>query len=264
MNCNCVPPKNAVVRVSQNAKSAGKEYFTCPTRECNFFAWAGEYIPMSIAFGRNRSNNNNSKAPKSNNNTNKGSPQKINGKHEARLSIYDISQPPVEIWLSMQCPCMPVVEDLFSRLPQDKVKYSHSLKMWLFSFSVYDRIAQEFLTPPFDGLRLVELPRFLVKGLASFQKKVNKLNKGPELVLNLTPSVLSTLLPFQLETVHFVAKHGGRALLGDDMGKNSYNYTHYVFMNRILYLYCCSSVQVVGKLSKQSRVCYIIVNSGQF
>jgi hypothetical protein len=65
----------------------------------------------------------------------------------------------------------------------------------------------------------VELPRFLSKGLGSYQKKVNKLNAGPELTLHLTPKVNATLLPFQMDAVKFVARRGGRALLGDDMGE---------------------------------------------
>lgn len=217
MNCNCVPPKPAVVRVSHTTKSAGKEFFSCPTSECGFFAWAGEYIPMSLAFGRNRPNNQAKPANAYSNNS--SSPQKVNGKHEAKIMIHEISGPPVEIWLSLLCPTTPVVNDLFTRLPQDKCKFSNSLKMWLFTYSLYEKIVTEFLTPPFENMRLVELPRFLSKGLGSYQKKVNKLNAGPELTLHLTPKVNATLLPFQMDAVKFVARRGGRALLGDDMGE---------------------------------------------
>jgi hypothetical protein len=225
MNCDCVPPKHAVLHVSHNLKSAGREFFSCPTRECKFFAWAGEYIPMSMAFGRNRQANTakqgNSYAKRD------SSPQKVNGKHEVKVMLYEITPPPVEIWLSLQCPSSPVVNDLFARLPQDKVKFSNTLKMWLFSFSVYERVVQEFTTPPFESMHVPELPKFLATGLASYQKKVNKLNKEGEQELNLSPRIVSTLLPFQLEAVKYVVKRGGRALLGDDMGKTApFSYCH--------------------------------------
>jgi hypothetical protein len=155
MNCDCVPPKHAVLHVSHNLKSAGREFFSCPTRECKFFAWAGEYIPMSMAFGRNRQANTakqgNSYAKRD------SSPQKVNGKHEVKVMLYEITPPPVEIWLSLQCPSSPVVNDLFARLPQDKVKFSNTLKMWLFSFSVY-------CNTPFQRFGLAEITEYIICG----------------------------------------------------------------------------------------------------
>ena len=218
MNCNCIPPKHAVSRISTKPTSAGKEYFVCPVGACKFFTWAGAYMPMSIAFrnGGGKSGYNRG----SNDNSHNRSPQK-NGKQEAKLMIYEIiTGPPVQIWLSMQAPSSAVVNDLFSvRLPQDKCKFSQGLKMWLFSLELYDRIAQEFLTPPFESIHLVDLPKSLAKGLRAYQKRLNKLDIPAEPVLNLSDHLRATLLPFQLDAGKFVVRRGGRALLGDDMGK---------------------------------------------
>jgi hypothetical protein len=188
----------------------------------------------------------------------------VNGKHEAKIMLHEISGPPVEIWLSLLCPTTPVVNDLFTRLPQDKCKFSNSLKMWLFTYSLYEKVVTEFLTPPFENMRLTELPRFLSKGLGSYQKKVNKLNAGPELVLNLTPKVNATLLPFQLEAVRFVARRGGRALLGDDMGTA---HTLLCALRRLTYLtvehFLRLYLQGAGRLCRRLRACCTSVSSGR-
>lgn len=217
MNCQCVPPKPAVVKVSQNAKTGGKEFFCCPINTCGFFAWVGQDMPMSLAFGRNKQAN--SGKSSSYNHGSSSSPPKTNGKHDAKVMVHEIQEgPPVVIWLSLQCPSTPVVNDLFSRLPSAQCKFSNSLKMWLFSFELYDRIIEEFHTPPFESIKPPELPRFLAKGLASYQKRISKLNCAREPVLRLGEQVLSKLLPFQLEAVKFVVRRGGRAMLGDEMG----------------------------------------------
>jgi hypothetical protein len=91
--------------------------------------------------------------------------------------------------------------------------------MWLFNLDQYERIIEEFSTPPFAAIRVPELTRFLYKGLTFYQKKINKLNLGLNPPLNLPPQILDKLLPFQLEGVRFVVRRGGRALLGDEMGE---------------------------------------------
>jgi len=173
---------------------------------------------MSLAFGRSRFPNKSKKAEASKS----SSPQKVNGRFEAKLLVHEIIEgPPVEIWLSIQCPTTPVVNDLFSRLPPGKSKFNNGLKMWVFNFDQYERIKYEFTTPPFDAIYLPDLVKFLAKGLVNFQKKFNKLNVGADPPLNLTPLIRSKILPFQLETVKFVVRRGGRALLGDEMGKHN-------------------------------------------
>lgn len=221
MNCQCNPPKLAVVKVSQNPKSAGKEYFSCPggygSSGCGFFVWVGANMPMSLAFGRNKFQNKSKKATETIQNA---VPQKVNGKFEAKLMVYEILEgPPVEIWLSIQCPSTPVVNDLFSRLPPGKSRFNNGLKMWLFNFDQYERVMTEFLSPPFESIHLPDISKFLAKGLAFYQKKVNKLNFGLDPPLNLNERVLKKILPFQLEAVKFVVRRGGRALLGDEMGE---------------------------------------------
>lgn len=222
MNCQCVPSKPAVVRVSQSARSGGREFFCCPINNgCGFFAWVGQDIPMSLAFGRNRPQT--TGKPSSygvGSSRSSNSPQKTNGKFEAKICVHEILEgPPFVIWLSLQCPATPVINDLFSRLPPQQCKFSNTLKMWLFTFEMHDKIVTEFFTPPFESLRLVDLPRFLSKGLANFQRKVLKLNWELEPALNLNAGILDKLLNFQLEAVKFVVRRGGRAMLGDEMGK---------------------------------------------
>ena len=222
MNCACDPPKHAVVRVVQKlGPTCGREFFTCPTSTCKFFSWVGASMPMSIQGNSFRGGFNNSKSSRSNfNKGNDQSPQKTKGRYDAKIGIHEVvNGPPVEIWLSLQCPSSDVVNDLFARLPVGKCNFSSSLKMWLFSIDVIDRIMEEFLTTPFENFRLPDLPKFLAKGLATYKKKINRLDLPADPVVNLDAGVLGMLLPFQLEAVKFVIRHGGRALLADDMGK---------------------------------------------
>ncbi len=229
MNCLCNPPQLAVLKTCNNEKNPGKQYFTCPnphqSARCKLFTWVGASMPMSLAFGRSRfpSKSKKTEANKS------ASPQKVNGRFEAKLLVHEIIEgPPVEIWLSIQCPTTPVVNDLFSRLPPGKSKFNNGLKMWVFNFDQYERIKYEFTTPPFDAIYLPDLVKFLAKGLVNFQKKFNKLNVGADPPLNLTPLIRSKILPFQLETVKFVVRRGGRALLGDEMGKHTMREKHHL------------------------------------
>jgi hypothetical protein len=133
-----------------------------------------------------------------------------------------VEGPPLEIWLSLQCSYSPVVQDFFKALKTEKVVFNNGLKMWLFSYEMYERVVREFMSSPFEGLHLIELPRFMAKGFKSYLKRLSKLKVtevGPEVAVNIPPKLMDTLLPFQLEAVKFIIRRGGRGMLGDEMGE---------------------------------------------
>jgi hypothetical protein len=220
MNCECNPPKLAVIKVSQKENSAGKQYFTCPNRECKFFVWAGAHMPASISgvFMQKKSSNYNSYQLVSNRSR---SPPKSGRPDDVKVLVHEVIEGhPIEIWLSMQCPSNPVIEDMFKRLGPTKCKFKNELRMWTFNFEVYDKVVSEFTTPPFHGLHLQELPKFLANGFSNYLRRLRKLALGPTPQINLDDKILGVLLPYQLEAVRFVVRRGGRALLGDEMGKS--------------------------------------------
>ena len=217
MNCLCDPPRPCTTKVSQKQnENNGKSFFTCATNSCNFFAWQGSYIPASIGGARR-----NKRGPGSSSSKMHGSPAKVNGKHQVRVLIHEITgYPPVEIKISIQTPSSPVINDLFARMPPEKCSYNHGLKMWILSFSLYDKIVAEFHTPPFSSFHLDELPNFLTNGLSKFLRRLPKVAVGSDSSLQVDPALLAVMMPFQVESLRFVINHGGRALLADDMGIN--------------------------------------------
>ncbi len=96
-------------------------------------------------------------------------------------------------------------------------QFHEKLKLWAFDFHVYDDVVSELQSTRFNEYAVVELPRFLVNGL---KKYIHALPKTIEAhpVLHLEAPLLAVLRPFQLEGIRFVVRHGGRALIGDEMG----------------------------------------------
>lgn len=85
----------------------------------------------------------------------------------------------------------------------------------MFDFSIYESFVRELKTASqFAHLEVAELPRFLSQGLPLYQQHLPTTFAEP----NLFPKFRNTLLPFQLEGLKFVIRHGGRALIADEMG----------------------------------------------
>ena len=219
MNCLCDPPKPCVTKVSQKQnENNGKSFFACATNSCSFFAWQGSYIPASIGSARRRKGGSGSSSSR----VHGSSPAKVNGKHQVRVLIHEVTRcPPVEIKISIQTPSSPIINDLFARMPPEKCSFNHGLKMWILNFSLYDKIVAEFHTPPFSSFHLEELPNFLANGLGKFLRRQPKVAVSSDCSLQVDPALLAVMKPFQVESLRFVINHGGRALLADDMGSST-------------------------------------------
>ena len=111
MNCLCNPPQLAILKTCNNEKNPGRQYFSCPnlqqSAKCKLFTWVGASMPMSLAFGARSRFPSKSKKTETNKTHLR---MKVNGGFEAKLLVHEfIEGPPVEIWLSIQCPTTPVV-----------------------------------------------------------------------------------------------------------------------------------------------------------
>ena len=215
MNCQCNPPRPAVTRISQKQNAnQGKEFFCCSTNGCNFFHWVGAPMPASLNRFRPQ----------------RGSPVKSNPSNavnsngpippsEHKVMIYEIvDQVPMQIWLYIQGPNISSISRFLSNMPPDKCRYDNGLKFWLFEFSLYKQVVKAFRSA--GDIYFDELPSFLVKGLQNYLEKLStKSTACEDSDLRVPAELFGLLKPFQKESLRFVIRHGGRALLGDEMGE---------------------------------------------
>ena len=88
--------------------------------------------------------------------------------------------------------------------------------MWSFEFSKYNEVVRTLLSDDFFATHhVVELPRFLLKGIKIFNSKLLPPSERPE--PDLSTYMMDTLLPFQLEGLRFVIARRGRAMIADEM-----------------------------------------------
>ena len=78
--------------------------------------------------------------------------------------------------------------------------------------------------------------------------------------LNIETSLLDLLLPFQLEGIKFVVRHGGRALIGDDMVSAYIRAPQLASMNRTQRRVDFLSVLFICFLSACNFFCWIGLN----
>ena len=160
-----------------------------------------------------------------------------------RVSITKFEDgPPLRIWFGVYHSHSSKLTQLYLTFPADSRKYVDSTRNWTFDFCLYEHLVNQLQASEFDFVELVELPRFLAVGIKKYIANITKYQlqraqlKSIEVgkvagietgvgagiteedSLNIETSLLDVLLPFQLEGIQFVVRHGGKALIGDDMG----------------------------------------------
>ncbi len=140
------------------------------------------------------------------------------GRMQVNISLYKFENgPPMRVWFSITSPPNSTLTKYFTSLNVDLRQFLNGLKLWVFDFILYEEIISRLLSSEFEEtIQITELPRFLTVGLRNYLQNIPKVSVEP--VLNLEPALLEFLLPFQLEGIKFVIRHGGRALIGDEMG----------------------------------------------
>eukprot|EP00605_Chrysophyceae_sp_TOSAG23-4_P000599 GSChrysophyteH1.ASY1.ANO1.676.1 assembled CDS len=108
-------------------------------------------------------------------------------------------------------------------LPEACAQYDAQRKLWTISFEIYERLVSVLNSSQYaQCVTVEELPRFLVKGLHSYIENQRGIpeafQKNEELQLNLTEPFYDMVLPYQLDGIRFIVRHGGRGLIADEMG----------------------------------------------
>lgn len=210
MNCLCNPPKPAVVRTTnKEGQNKGREFFCCDSndaaKKCDLFHWVGAPMPFSLTHRPKQTSNLLVDVKKP-------------GRIQANICLYKFENgPPMRVWFSITSPPNTALTKYFTSLNIDLRQFLNGLKLWVFDFILYEEIVSRLLSTEFEEtIQITELPRFLTVGLRKYLQNMPKFSVEP--VLNLETGLLEFLLPFQLEGIRFVVRHGGRALIGDEMG----------------------------------------------
>jgi GRF zinc finger len=217
MNCLCNPPKLAVIRTTQKQNdNSGKEFFGCANGGCNFFSWMGATMPASFQ----SSNQAAIRSPKRQSNL---------PRVAVRLTITKFEDgPPTRIWFGVFHTHNAKLTQFYLSFAKDKRQYIESTRNWSFDFCMYEELVNQLQATEFEFVELIDLPRFLVIGLKRYIEKKMKLQivlpeeassseTEVDIPLNIESNLLDLLLPFQLEGIKYVIRHGGKTLIGDDM-----------------------------------------------
>lgn len=254
MNCHCQPGQLAVKRVSnKNNQNRGKEFYVCPTQSCNFFLWADSKVPVTLharvppSSSSSFRPNSSSSSSISNNygRTNAQQSAPPSNLPTAKMTLVAIENNTAYVGLTCQ---YNVSINNFMQKHHDCCKFDYSRKLWTFDLKIYDSVVQLLRDA---GYQPEELPRFLSDGIRKYFAKVQRpspasssssssshqvygmqnqekerngelLNQPSDIKLNISSSLSSILLPFQVEGVKFIINHCGRGLIGDEMGKHLY------------------------------------------
>lgn len=216
MNCHCQPGQVAVLRKSsKNNENFGREFYCCPTSSCQFFHWADSKVPPTL-----HARNSASQRPADTFRNNRPF-QQNQSKQSAQSNPYNakfsfVSYKNSTFYLGLTCPYHASIYS-FMQNHSTECKYEHGLKMWTFDLKIYDKVLPLVKEA---GFQPEELPRFLTEGIKKYLNKIRiSLDGDQDEEPNLTPSLRHLLLPFQIEGVKFIIRHGGRGLIGDEMGK---------------------------------------------
>ena len=132
------------------------------------------------------------------------------------LTVSEIEpMPPQRIWFSIVAAQDTVLSNYIGFLPAGLKKRCPRTHVWHFDFQLYDKFVGDLTTDPkYSHLDIIEIPRFLTRGLPIYLKCLPTATEEPKL----PPKFADMLLPFQLDGLRFVIRHGGRALIADEMG----------------------------------------------
>eukprot|EP01038_Epipyxis_sp_PR26KG_P009322 gene9322-12559_t len=235
MQCRC--GNNAIIKkATKNGPNYNREFFNCPNEygsstNCGFICWVGESIPPSLS-NSNFANNNFIK-----NTVNKVKQKNNPNSKECKIILvdFDLNQKFAKIWFGLTLAPLPNnVWKYFESIPTTLRRFNSKINLWTFDFKIYDSFISHLISE-FDTIIVIELPKFLIRGLKSYLLKLSTDNNNSdnadnsmdqegksfinnEIELNIESNLVEQLLPFQLDGIRFVVKHGGRALIGDEMG----------------------------------------------
>ena len=148
-------------------------------------------------------------------------------KIDVRLALFKIeSGPPSRVTFSADFARNDDLSKLCQSFPANLSFFHAPRKMWILDLSIYEQFVSRLLSSEYADLANLppanEIPRWLIKGLTWYQKKLETVPESmlplDQVHLRLTPYFREKLLPFQVEGVRFVVRHGGRALIADEMG----------------------------------------------
>lgn len=218
MNCDCNVP--VAIRITKSGTNIGRSYFCCAAGKCSLYGMMTENNALPTHFDpslyRNKGDLNADKGPKK------------SSQISVKMALYKIDNFPLpfRIWFTLSHPYNLPLINLYKSLPPDMCKYDESKKLWIFDLEIFETMISHLTSSAFSSfVEVTELPKFLSNGLRKYchtirssSSSLPSAESGDEIKLNICPGLLSKLKSFQVETVKFVLRHGGRAMLGDEMG----------------------------------------------
>jgi hypothetical protein len=115
--------------------------------------------------------------------------------------------------VNVKAPYNVKLNDFFKR---SGCRYNDRLKLWSFEFSNYKKVIGTLQSDDFFHThQVIELPRFLLRGLKTFLSKLIPPSECME--PDLSTYMMDTLLPFQMEGLKFVISRRGKAMIADEM-----------------------------------------------
>jgi SNF2 family DNA or RNA helicase len=231
MNCFC--HQLAIIKKvnDESKKNYGREFFTCQTKKCEFFHFTDSNYPPPLHPKAN--------AMRQNESTSSSNPKNL-PIAKFHLHSFSANYGVDGVTLTLFCSSSPGLTNFMQSLQQKSsigsspfIAFDTGLKMWMFDMSFYDRIVMGLKELNFF---VEELPRFLIDGIQKYRHKLSNpralsssssssssssltfFDEAKIENLNISESLLSKLMPFQLEGIQFIISHGGRGLIGDEMG----------------------------------------------
>lgn len=100
-------------------------------------------------------------------------------------------------------------------------KYDPNTKRWSFNLNEYEELISNIRSKMGQSVNIVQLPKIVKE---TFKEKLTNTQEKQPLIdldhlrLHVDPTIVKTLLPFQVESICFAIRQQGRLLLADDMG----------------------------------------------
>lgn len=210
MICDCDPPAQSYVQISRSVANPNREYYACvnPKAKCDFFQWAD--APVGGARKQRQA------VPAIASSTGNKS-QIVFSVAEMILDDggreMDDTPQSFIVWINIMAPYNTKLTSFFMK---SGCRYNERKKLWSVEFSRYNEVIGTLQSDEFFSTHhVVELPRFLLKGLKTFLHKLPPPTARMEPVLS--TFMMDTLLPFQLEGLKFVIARKGKAMIADEM-----------------------------------------------
>jgi SNF2 family DNA or RNA helicase len=202
MNCTCGFP--AVSRtVQKEGINKGKQFYICGNSKCNFFLWKGSERQM----------------PKSVKSIASSPVRKKESETIVKLFLHKFEEfPSMKLWFSaVTNGPTALLATFYSTISENKKFYNINLRLWIFDFEIYEDFISTLLSSHYSpSIDVVELPRFITIGLKKYFTNLS--NSSLDETVSLPETLIDIILPFQIEGVIFVIRHGGRAMIADEMG----------------------------------------------